>query len=410
MGLSLVEVNSKQRGASSFDEPFYINMGPQHPSTHGVLRLFLELDGETIINCDPKIGYLHRGVEKLAETLNYNQTIVLSDRLDYIASCANNTAFCLAFEKLFGLQVPRRARILRTIVNEMARISSHLLWLATHALDIGAMTVFLYCFRDREWLLNIFEKICGARLTHSYVRVGGVRQDFTLEIIEDLYKFTEVFPERVLEYETLIDVNRIWLERTKNIAVVSAEEAISLGLTGPVLRGSGVPYDVRKFRPYDAYDEVEFEVPIGKNGDVYDRYRVRMEELRQSNKIIRQCLEKLSETEGEPILPENAPDLLIPERVREPEPKPHPKKGFIFTGKEVPVVPPGEAFASIESPKGELAVYVVSDGTNKPWRLRIRTPSFVHISALPELAKGHMIADLIAIIGTLDVVLGDSDR
>lgn len=410
MGLSLVEVNSKQRGASSFDEPFYINMGPQHPSTHGVLRLFLELDGETIISCDPKIGYLHRGVEKLAETLNYNQTIVLSDRLDYIASCANNTAFCLAFEKLFGLQVPRRARILRTIVNEMARISSHLLWLATHALDIGAMTVFLYCFRDREWLLNIFEKICGARLTHSYVRVGGVRQDFTLEIIEDLYKFTEVFPERVLEYETLIDVNRIWLERTKNIAVVSAEEAISLGLTGPVLRGSGVPYDVRKFRPYDAYDEVEFEVPIGKNGDVYDRYRVRMEELRQSNKIIRQCLEKLSETEGEPVLSENAPDLLIPERVREPEPKPHPKKGFIFTGKEVPVVPPGEAFASIESPKGELAVYVVSDGTNKPWRLRIRTPSFVHISALPELAKGHMIADLIAIIGTLDVVLGDSDR
>lgn len=410
MGLSLVEVNSKQRGASSFDEPFYINMGPQHPSTHGVLRLFLELDGETIISCDPKIGYLHRGVEKLAETLNYNQTIVLSDRLDYIASCANNTAFCLAFEKLFGLQVPRRARILRTIVNEMARISSHLLWLATHALDIGAMTVFLYCFRDREWLLNIFEKICGARLTHSYVRVGGVRQDFTLEIIEDLYKFTEVFPERVLEYETLIDVNRIWLERTKNIAVVSAEEAISLGLTGPVLRGSGVPYDVRKFRPYDAYDEVEFEVPIGKNGDVYDRYRVRMEELRQSNKIIRQCLEKLSETEGEPVLSENAPDLLIPERVREPEPKPHPKKGFIFTGKEVPVVPPGEAFASIESPKGELAVYVVSDGTNKPWRLRIRTPSFVHISALPELAKGHMIADLIAIIGTLDIVLGDSDR
>lgn len=410
MSLSLVEITPKQRGASTFDEPFYINMGPQHPSTHGVLRLFLELDGETIVSCDPRIGYLHRGVEKLAETLNYNQTIVLSDRLDYIASCANNTAFCLAFEKLFGLEVPRRARILRTIVNEMARISSHLLWLATHALDIGAMTVFLYCFRDREWLLNIFEKICGARLTHSYVRVGGVRQDFTPEIIADLQKFTEVFPERILEYETLIDVNRIWLERTKNIAVVSAEEAINLGLTGPVLRGSGVPYDVRKFRPYDAYDEVEFEVPVGKNGDVYDRYRVRMEELRQSNRIIKQCLDKLPETEGEPVVSERAPDLLIPERVREPEPKPHPKKGFIFTGKEVPVVPPGEAFASIESPKGELAVYVVSDGTNRPWRLRIRTPSFVHISALQELAKGHMIADLIAIIGTLDVVLGDSDR
>lgn len=410
MSLSLVEITPKQRGASSFEEPFYLNMGPQHPSTHGVLRLFLELDGETIVSCDPRIGYLHRGVEKLAETLNYNQTIVLSDRLDYIASCANNTAFCLAFEKLFRLDVPRRAKLLRTIVNEMARISSHLLWLATHALDIGAMTVFLYCFRDREWLLNIFEKICGARLTHSYVRVGGVRQDFTPEIVEELRKFTEVFPERVLEYETLIDVNRIWLERTKNIAVVSAEEAINLGLTGPVLRGSGVPYDVRKFRPYDAYSEVEFEVPVGKNGDVYDRYRVRMEELRQSNRIIKQCLDKLPETEGEPIISEQAPDLLIPERIREPEPKPHPKKGFIFTGKEIPVVPPGEAFASIESPKGELAVYVVSDGTSRPWRLRIRTPSFVHISALPELARGHMIADLIAIIGTLDVVLGDSDR
>lgn len=407
---ALVEVTSKQRFASNYEEPFYINMGPQHPSTHGVLRLVLELEGETIVNCDPKIGYLHRGVEKLAENLNYNQCVVLSDRLDYIASAANNTAFCLAFEKLFGITPPRRARLLRTIVNEMARISSHQLWLATHALDIGAMTVFLYCFRDREWLLNIFEKICGARLTHSYVRIGGVRQDFTQEIIDELYKFTDEFPKRIVEYETLIDVNRIWLKRTKGIAVVSAEDAINLGLTGPVLRGSGVPYDIRKFRPYDAYSEVEFEVPVGQNGDTYDRYRVRMQEMRQSNWIIKQCLDKLNETTGEPIVAENAPDLLIPEKIREPEPKPHPKKGFIFTGKEVPVVPPGEAFASIESPKGELAVYVVSDGSNKPWRLRIRTPSFVHISAIPALTKGHMIADLIAIIGTLDVVLGDCDR
>ncbi|MFN3504736.1 MAG: NADH-quinone oxidoreductase subunit D [Caldimicrobium sp.] len=407
---TLVEVTSRQKGSANYEESFYINMGPQHPSTHGVLRLVLELDGETIINCEPIIGYLHRGVEKLSENLNYNQTIVLSDRLDYIASAANNTAFCLAFEKLFGITPTRRARLLRTIVNEMARISSHLLWLATHALDIGAMTVFLYCFRDREWLLNIFEKICGARLTHSYVRIGGVRQDFTKEIIDELYRFTEEFPKRIIEYETLIDVNRIWLKRTKGIAVVTAEEAINLGLTGPVLRGSGVPYDIRKVRPYDAYSEVEFEVPIGSNGDTYDRYRVRMQEMRQSNRIIKQCLDKLSETEGEPILAENAPDLLIPEKIKEPEPKPHPKKGFIFTGKEVPIVPPGEAFASIESPKGELAVYVVSDGSNKPWRLRIRTPSFVHISAIPALTKGHMIADLIAIIGTLDVVLGDSDR
>jgi NADH-quinone oxidoreductase subunit D len=400
----------KNRNGKSEPEYFTINMGPHHPSTHGVLRLVLELDGETIVKCDPRIGYLHRGVEKLAEHLNYNQTIVLSDRLDYIASAANNIVFCLAFEKLLGITPPRRARLIRTIVGEMARISSHLLWLATHALDIGAMTVYLYCFRDREWLLSIFEKVCGARLTHSYVRVGGVRLDFTQEIIDELRRFTEEFPKRILDYETLIDVNRIWLKRTRDVAVVDAETAINLGLTGPVLRGSGVPYDVRKFRPYDAYDEVEFEVPVGERGDTYDRYKVRMKELRQSNWIIKQCLDKLKEVEGEPVLAEGAPDLLLPSRVREPEPKPHPKKGFIFTGKELPVVPPGDAFASIESPKGELAVYVISDGGPNPWRLRIRTPSFVHISAIPELAKGHMIADLVAIIGTLDVVLGDCDR
>ncbi|MCS7150616.1 MAG: NADH-quinone oxidoreductase subunit D [Caldimicrobium sp.] len=410
MSSPLIEITAKKNSSEAIVEPFYLNLGPQHPSTHGVLRLVLELDGETILRCDPVVGYLHRGVEKLAENLNYNQTIVLSDRLDYIASVANNIVFALAFEKLFNLKVPRRARLLRTIVGEMARISSHLLWLATHALDIGAMTVFLYCFRDRERLLNIFEKICGARLTHSYVRIGGVRLDFTVDIVEDLYKFTEEFPHLITEYETLIDVNRIWLKRTKDIAVVTPEEAINLGLTGPVLRGSGIPYDVRKFRPYDAYDEVEFEVPVGEKGDTYDRYRVRMIEMRQSNKIIRQCLDKLKETEGEPVLAEDSPDLLIPERVREPEPKPHPKRGFIFTGREVSVVPVGEAFASIESPKGELAVYVVSDGSNRPWRLRLRMPSFVHISAIPELTKGHMIADLIAIIGTLDVVLGDCDR
>ena len=356
------------------------------------------------------MGYLHRGVEKLGENLNYNQAIVLSDRLDYISSAANNVVFALAFEKLLKLEIPRRARLLRTIVSEMARICNHLLWLATHALDIGAMTVFLYCFRDREWLLNIFERICGARLTHSYVRIGGVRRDFPQEAIDELYKFTEEFPSRIYDYETLIDINRIWLKRTKNIGVVSAEEAINLGLTGPVLRGSGVPYDVRKYKPYDAYNEVDFIVPTGKNGDTYDRYRVRMEELRQSNRIIRQCLDKLPETKGEPVLAENAPDLLIPEKKKEIKGVPHPKRGIIFKAQEIDVVPAGEAFASIESPKGELAVYVVSDGSNKPWRLRIRTPSFIHISALPYLVKGHLIADVVAVIGTLDVVLGDSDR
>ena len=405
-----VEVVQKQCGHPEWEEPFVVNMGPQHPSTHGVLRLYLELDGESIVKCDPRIGYLHRGIEKLSEHMTYTQAMILTDRLDYISSAANNVGYCLAVEKLLGLEVPRRARLLRTIVSEMARISSHLLWLATHALDIGAMTVFLYCFRDREWLLDIYEKICGARLTVSYPRIGGVRLDFTSEIIDELYKFTEEFPSRILDYETLIDVNRIWLKRTKGIAVISAEKAVNLGLTGPSLRGSGVPYDVRKFQPYDAYDEVEFEVPVGKNGDTYDRYRVRMEELRQANRIIRQCLDKLSETEGEPVVAEEAPDLLMPEKKKAPQAVPHPKKGFLVKGVEVPVVPEGEVYVSIEAPKGELGYYIVSDGSGKPWRVRVRAPSFVHVSSIPELIKGHMVADLIAVIGTLDVVLGECDR
>lgn len=406
----ILEITKKDRESGLWEEPFFLNIGPQHPSTHGVLRLVVELEGETIVNCEPMIGYLHRGIEKLAESLTYNQMIVLSDRLDYLSSAANNVAFALAFEKLMKLEIPRRAKLIRTLVSEMSRIASHLLWLATHALDIGAMTVFLYCFREREFLLNLFERICGARLTHSYVRVGGVRRDIERETIDELYKFTEEFPKRIVEYETLIDVNRIWLKRTKGIAVVPLEKAIDLGLTGPCLRGSGLPYDVRKFRPYDAYAEVEFEVPVGKNGDIYDRYRVRMEEMRQSNKIIRQCLEKLESTEGEPVLAEKAPDLLIPEKLKEVSPQPHPKLGAMFKPKEKDLIPPGEAFASIEAPRGELSVYVISDGSGKPWRLRIRTPSFVHISAIPDLTKGHMIADLVAIIGSLDIVLGESDR
>ncbi len=405
-----LELYTRKIGHPEWEEPFVVNMGPQHPSTHGVLRLYLELDGETVVRCDPRIGYLHRGLEKLSENMTYTQAMVLTDRLDYISSAANNTGYCLAVEKLLGLEVPRRARLLRTIVCEMARISSHLLWLATHALDIGAMTVFLYCFREREWLLDIYEKICGARLTVSYPRIGGVRLDFTSEIIDELYQFTEEFPTRITDYETLIDVNRIWLRRTKGIAVVPPEKALNMGLTGPSLRGSGVPYDVRKFRPYDAYDEVEFEVPVGKNGDTYDRYRVRMEEMRQANRIIRQCLDKLAQTEGEPVVAEGAPDLLMPEKKKAPRAVPHPKKGFMVKGEEVPVVPEGEVYVSIEAPKGELGYYIVSDGSGKPWRVRVRATSFVHISAIPEMVKGHMVADIIAVIGTLDVVLGECDR
>ncbi len=406
-----LEIIQKQKGSDHWDEPYLVNMGPQHPATHGVLRLFLELDGETIVRCDPRIGYLHRGVEKLSEHRTYSQAMVLTDRLDYIASAANNVGYCLAVEKLMGLEVPRRAQIIRVIVCEMARIASHLLWLATHALDIGAMTVFLYCFRDREWLLDIFEEICGARLTVSYPRIGGVRLDFNQKIIDELYRFTEEFPRRIPEYETLIDVNRIWLKRTKGVGVVSAEEAVNLGLTGPSLRGSGVRYDLRRSRPYLIYDELDFEVAVEFEGDVYARYRVRMKEMREANKIIRQCLDKLAECEGEPVIAEEAPDLLMPFAKRKrPEPAPHPKRGYLVKGVEVPIVPEGEVYFAIEAPKGELGYYIVSDGTGHPWRVRIRAPSFVHISALPALSEGQMVADIIAVIGSVDIVLGECDR
>ncbi|OAG27730.1 NADH-quinone oxidoreductase subunit D [Thermodesulfatator autotrophicus] len=406
-----LEIIKKQIGEDEWDEPYYVNMGPQHPATHGVLRLFLELDGEYITHCDPIIGYLHRGIEKLGETFTYSQNIVLTDRLDYIASAANNVGYCLAVEKLMGLEVPRRAQILRVIVCEMARIASHLLWLATHALDIGAMTVFLYCFRDREWLLNIYEEICGARLTHTYPCIGGVRLDFTPHIIEELYKFTEEFPNRIPEYETLIDVNRIWLKRTKGVGVISGEKAVNLGLTGPSLRGSGVRYDLRKTVPYLIYDELDFEMAVEYEGDVYARYRVRMKEMRESNKIIRQCLDKLAECEGEPVIAENAPGLFMPfDKPKRPQAAPHPKKVYLIKGVEVPVVPEGDVYVATEVPKGELGFYLVSDGAGHPWRMRIRAPSFVHISAIPDLCKGQMVADIIAVIGSIDIVLGECDR
>ncbi|WP_022853762.1 NADH-quinone oxidoreductase subunit D [Thermodesulfatator atlanticus] len=406
-----LEIIQKQQEAEEWEEPYLVNMGPQHPATHGVLRIFLELDGEYIVHCDPRIGYLHRGIEKLSETFTYSQAIVLTDRLDYIASAANNVGYCLAVEKLMGLEVPRRAQIIRVIVAEMARIASHLLWLATHALDIGAMTVFLYCFRDREWLLNIYEEICGARLTHTYPVIGGVRLDFTQHIIDELYRFTEEFPNRIPEYETLIDVNRIWLKRTKGVGVISGEEAVNLGLTGPSLRGSGVRYDLRKNCPYLIYDELDFDMAVEYEGDVYARYRVRMKEMREANKIIRQCLDKLAECEGEPVIAEDAPGLFMPfGKLKKPQASPHPKRGYLIKGVEVPVVPEGEVYVATEVPKGELGFYIVSDGSGHPWRMRIRAPSFVHISAIPALCKGQMVADIIAVIGSVDIVLGECDR
>jgi NADH dehydrogenase I D subunit len=383
-----------------------LNMGPQHPATHGVLRLVLDLDGETIVRCTPYIGYLHRGVEKLAEHRSYFQILPLTDRLDYISSMANNIGYCIAVERLFEIEVPERAQYIRTIVGEMARISNHLLWLATHALDIGAMTVFLYCFREREKILDLFERLCGARLTVSYPRIGGVRNDADARWLEDLYEFTKEFPMRVEQYETLIDKNRIWLRRTKGVGVISAEEAINWGLSGPTLRGSGVPYDVRKFMPYGVYDKVKWEVPTGKNGDVYDRYRVRMEELRQSNSIIRQCIEKIPEG---PIMA-NVPKFALPPKDKVLTDMEHLIHHFVLITKGPQTTPEGEIYVPTEVPKGELGFYIVSDGTGRPYRMRIRSPSFVHISVLPKLCEGGLVADVIANIGSIDIVLGECDR
>jgi NADH:ubiquinone oxidoreductase subunit D len=290
---------------------------------------------------------------------------------------------------------------------EMSRIASHLLWLGTHALDIGAMTVFLYAFREREWLMDLFEMLCGARLTTSYPRIGGVRNDVSREFLDSLWKFTDEFPGRLLEYETLIDKNRIWLKRTIGIGVVSAEEATNLGFTGPMIRGSGIPYDIRKFAPYDAYDQVEFEVPIGKNGDTYDRYRVRMEEFRQSNRIIRQCIEKLPTG---PVMAPDAPKFTLPPKERVMKEMESLIHHFVLITKGPITAPEGEIYSAVEGPKGELGFYFISDGTGSPYRMRLRSPSYVHAMALPNLCEGHLVADVIAIIGTMDLVLGEVDR
>jgi NADH dehydrogenase I D subunit len=383
-----------------------LSMGPQHPATHGVLKLALNLDGETVTKCTPYIGYLHRGVEKLSENRNYLQIIPLTDRLDYIASMSNNIGYCVAVERLFDIKVPERGEYIRGIVGEMARILSHLLWLGTHALDIGAMTVFLYCFREREKLLDLLERLCGARLTVSYPRIGGVRNDVDSTWLKDVYKFTEEFPSRVEQYETLINKNRIWLRRTKGIGVISADEAVNWGLSGPTLRGSGVPYDVRKFMPYGIYDKVTWEVPTGKNGDVYDRYRVRMEEFRQSNSIIRQCIDGIPDGG----IMADAPKFTLPPKDKVLTDMEHLIRQFVLITKGPQTAPSGEIYVPTEVPKGEMGFYIVSDGTGKPYRLRIRTPSFVHISALPKLCEGGLIADVISNIGSIDIVLGECDR
>jgi NADH dehydrogenase I D subunit len=384
-----------------------LSMGPQHPATHGVLRLILELDGEIIVKCEPDIGYLHRGTEKIGENRTYISAMPLTDRMDYISSMTNNIGYVLAVERLLGIEAPERAKFIRTMVGEMSRISSHLLWLATHALDIGAMTVFLYCFREREAIMDLFEMLTGARLTVSYPRIGGVRNDVSQKFLDDLYDFTEMFPSKILDYETLIDKNRIWLKRTVGVGVISAEDAVNIGLTGPTLRGSGVPYDVRKHEPYDAYDKVEFKIPLGRNGDVYDRYRCRMIEFRQSNSIIRQCIEKLPPG---PILAPDAPKFTLPAKERVTKDMEALIHHFVLITKGPITAPEGEMYTAIEAPKGELGFYFVSDGTGNPYRMRLRAPSFVHVAALPKLCEGSLVADAIANIGSIDIVLGECDR
>jgi NADH-quinone oxidoreductase subunit D len=361
-------------------EEMVLNMGPQHPSTHGVLRVILKLDGETVIGLDCDIGFLHRGVEKIGEHDTYAMITPYWDRLDYVAAVSNDLCYVEGVEKLLQVEVPKRAEYLRVVLTELQRIASHLLWLGTHAMDIGAVTVLLYCFREREEILKIFEDFIGARLTAHAFRIGGLWWDAYPEFEKRVRDFLKILPGRIDEYETLLNANRIWLQRTVGIGILPAEEAINLSLTGPPLRGSGVKYDVRKAQPYSAYSDFQFEIPVGENGDTYDRYLVRMEEMKQSAVIIEQALDGLPEG---PVMAK-VPKLIKP--------------------------PVGDVYHSIEAPKGELGVYMVSDGTGKPYRMRIRPPSYINLQSLKRMSIGHLVADVVALIGTLDIVLGEVDR
>ncbi len=411
---------------------YTMNFGPQHPAAHGVLRLVLELDGEVIQRADPQIGLLHRATEKLAENRTYLQSVPYMDRLDYVSMMANEHAYVMAIEKMLDLEVPVRAQYIRVMFDEITRVLNHLLWLGAHALDVGAMTVFLYAFREREDLFDVYEAVSGARMHAAYYRPGGVyrdlpermpqyevspfrnaktvkaqnenRQGSLLDFIED---FTNRFPRYVDEYETLLTDNRIWKQRTVGIGVVTPERALALGMTGPMLRGSGIEWDLRKKQPYEVYAKLNFDIPVGVNGDCYDRYLIRVEEMRQSNRIIKQCVDWLRKNPG-PVITEDR-KVAPPDREgmkTNMEDLIHHFK--LFT--EGFHVPAGEAYAAVEHPKGEFGIYMVSDGANKPYRLKIRAPGFPHLAALDEMTKGHMIADLVAIIGTQDIVFGEIDR
>jgi NADH-quinone oxidoreductase subunit D len=388
------------------EQTMVLNMGPQHPSTHGVLRVLLELDGEIIVKANVDIGYLHTGIEKTAEALTYSQAITITDRMDYLAPLSNNLVYCLAAEKLLGLEVPKRAQYIRVLLTELTRIGSHLVWLGTHAIDLGAMSVFLYCFREREELLKIFELVSGQRMMTSYFRIGGLALEPPVGWTDRVKTILRTFPSRFDEYEELLTKNRIWLGRTQGVGVLSADDAIAMGVSGPSLRGSGVDYDVRKYFPYSSYEEFDFQVPVRKEGDCYARYLCRVGEMRESLKIVRQALEKIP---PEGPIKADAPGIVPPQREKmktEMEALIYHFK--IFTEGFAP--PPGEVYQRIESPRGELGCFLVSDGSPKPYRMKIRAPSFVNLQALQKMVEGKLVADAIASIGTLDIVLGEIDR
>ena len=411
---------------------YTLNFGPQHPAAHGVLRLILELDGEVVQRADPHIGLLHRGTEKLAEQRTYNQSIGYMDRLDYVSMMCNEHAYVMTIEKMLGIEVPKRAQYIRVMFDEITRILNHLMWLGTHALDVGAMTMFLYCFREREDLMDAYEAVSGARMHAAYYRPGGVYRDLpdTMpqykasqwhteiqanelnknrqgSLLDFLKDFTQRFDTYVDEYERLLTDNRIWKQRTVDIGTVSADKAKDLGFTGPMLRGSGVAWDLRKMQPYEVYDELEFDIPTGTNGDCYDRYLVRVEEMRQSNRIIKQCIDWLQKNPG-PVMADD-PKVDPPKRLdmkEDMEALIHHFKLF----SEGYQIPEGQAYCAVEHPKGEFGTYLISDGANKPYRLKIRAPGFAHLSAMNEVVKGHMLADVVTVIGTMDIVFGEIDR
>jgi len=413
-------------------QSYTMNFGPQHPAAHGVLRLVLELEGEVIHKADPHVGLLHRATEKLAESKPFSQSIGYMDRLDYVSMMCNEHGYVLAIEKLLGIEVPIRAQYIRVMFDEITRILNHLMWLGAHGLDIGAMTMFLYCFREREDLMDLYEAVSGTRMHATYYRPGGVYRDLPKAMpkhqetkfrskrdvarlnetrqgtfLDFVQAFTDKFPGCVDEYETLLTDNRIWKQRTVNIAVVTPERAMQLGFSGPMLRGSGVEWDLRKKQPYETYDKVDFDIPVGVNGDCYDRYLVRVEELRQSNRIIRQCVDWLRENPGPVMIDDHK--VVAPKRVEMKDDMESLIHHFkLFT--EGYCVPEGEAYAAVEHPKGEFGVYLISDGANKPYRMKIRAPGFAHLSAMPEMVEGHMLADVVAVIGTQDIVFGEVDR